>query len=70
MTYDDKFCIIVACSYFYYLLEQNKGDYSKAVLSYNVGLSNVKKYGLKHDPQNYLMKFNKCKKIIKKEIKV
>ena len=68
LTYDNKYCIIVACSYFNYLLGKNKGDYSKAVLSYNVGLSNVRKNGLFHDPGNYLVKFNKYKKIIEKEM--
>jgi len=65
---DNKFSIVVACSYLNYLLYKNKGDMSKAVLSYNVGLSNVRKNGLNFDPNNYLIKFNIYKKLIDKEI--
>lgn len=67
---DNKYSIMLACSYFNYLLKQNGGDYSKAVLSYNVGLSKVRKYGLLFDPNNYLVKFNKNYKLIKREMNI
>ena len=65
---DIEFCIIVSCSYLNYLIKKMKGDKRKAILSYNVGLTNVRKYGLKYDPNGYLKKFEKYKKIVEKEI--
>ena len=68
LTNDNEFCIIVSCLYLNYLIKKMKGDKRKAILSYNVGLTNVRKYGLKYDPNGYLKKFEKYKKIVEKEI--
>ena len=68
LTFDIEFNIIVSCSYMNYLIKKMKGDKRKAILSYNVGLTNVRKYGLKYDPNNYLKKFEKYKKIVEKVI--
>ena len=68
LTFDIEFNIIVSCSYMNYLIKKMKGDKRKAILSYNVGLTNVRKYGLKYDPNGYLKKFEKYKKIVEKVI--
>ena len=68
LTNDNEFCIIVSCLYLNYLIKKMKGDKRKAILSYNVGLTNVRKYGLKYDPNGYLKKFEKYKKIVEKVI--
>lgn len=56
LQYDDLFNIRVARQFVKWLLKYNEGDYYKAILSYNVGPGNVKKHGLKHDPNGYVKK--------------
>lgn len=56
---DHDYNIIISCIYFKYLLIETKGDIDKAILAYNVGINKVKKFGLRHDPNNYLRKVKK-----------
>ena len=65
---DDEFCIILSCQYLSWILKQFKGDKNKTILAYNRGITNVKKDGLKIDPQKYLTKFKKYEKIVKEVI--
>jgi hypothetical protein len=54
---NDTFNILLGRVYFKYLLDKFEGEHlqwSKAVLAYNVGPGNVRKYGLSFDPNNYL----------------
>jgi hypothetical protein len=53
---NDEFAIHMAAWYFEYLMDFFQGDWKKAVLAYNVGLKNVLKHGLNHDPNKYLNK--------------
>lgn len=59
---DDEYCIRLGAIYFKYLFEKfsEEKDYRtrwrKAILSYNAGIGNVKKYGFSYDPNRYLKK--------------
>lgn len=58
MTEYDEFNIIISCLYLKFL-DKICDSHEEAVLSYNVGLTNVIKYGLTHDPNDYLNKVKK-----------
>lgn len=51
---DDEFNIMIGTYYLEYLLKYFNNDIKKAILAYNFGLGNVKKYGLKKDKWNYV----------------
>lgn len=61
LLYDDKFNIMIGCTYLRYLIKTFKGDKNKAILAYNVGVTNVKRYGINFDPNEYLDKFHRIK---------
>lgn len=59
LIFNTQFSSIIAKEYFDYLINKFKGEkayWSKAVLAYNFGPSNVMKYGLTIDPNNYVKK--------------
>lgn len=67
LTYNDKLSIILSKYYLVYLMDKFKNhesNWSKGLLSYNVGPSGVRKKGLNFDPNGYL---KKAKKFIKRQ---
>jgi hypothetical protein len=62
LTYNDKAAMILSKYYMNYLIHnfnKKKRPWRHAVLAYNFGITNVKKYGLSKDPMNYLGKIKK-----------
>jgi len=62
---DDRFNITIATLYIKYLMDYFDGDVDKTILAYNIGMSVVRKHGLKYDPYDYV---NKVKKWIQRDI--
>jgi hypothetical protein len=56
---DDYFNIRVAVLYVKYLLEYFDNDLERAILAYNVGMGRVSKFGLKFNPNNYIVNVRK-----------
>lgn len=63
---DNKFNLLIGQLYIEYLLKKFDNNINKAVLAFNVGPSNVRKYGLQHDPQNYLQRYDNSIKLLLK----
>ena len=51
---EDAFNVAVMALYLRYLYRYFDGDVDRAILAYNVGMGNVRKHGLSHDPYGYL----------------
>ena len=58
LMYSKGFNIYIANMYFKHLVQLFDGDIAFAILAYNVGPTNVMKFGLDYDPNNYLNKVN------------
>lgn len=66
LTEYDEFNIIISCLYLKFL-DRICDSHEESILSYNVGLTNVIKYGLSYDPNNYLNKVKKMNEYLRKK---
>jgi len=66
LTKNDRLCMIMSKIYLVYLMDQfqhKPSHWSHGLLSYNVGIGNVQKHGVVHDPNGYL---DKARRFIQK----
>ena len=68
LLHNHDFNITLAIWYMQYLMDKFDGSTPHAILAYNVGPSYVQKYGLTHDPSNYVTKYYLYKDIILQQI--